>query len=614
MILPRILILDDLTGWSRDAREQMCDRLALLNLNEREPAHNPSEYLAEAVFRSGQVRRGNELENDVRAALAAVAEGWDSTAGPPANRWGLVLLDLQFDYGLVAEGSLDPDSNWPRSTDQTFGLKLMHAFAEVWPDPDNRHKTAIPVVVLSKQPRQDLENALNNLGNLGYLEIHRDNLKHRLADHLFQYGLLEDIPMPLVDASSCVSHRTRKGRPIIGKTFPLLRALRQARQAARSEGPCLLLGAAGSGKELLAEYVHNLSPRQDGPYVAINCAGIPDTLIEMELFGYSPKSGIDGADPKGKLGKFELANTGTLFLDEIGDMSGDAQAKVLRAMQEKLIERLGATSSSKVDVRFIAATNKDLYKEVTRGSFRDALLSRLGGFVIDVPTLEQRRGDIPRLFNYFLERETNKLSGDWPKTVDGDFYQRLMQRSWPTNIRQLEMLAIRLASERLYGGHIPANDAGTSDLPELERTPENLKVLASMIAEFEISVDRENLRGSWSDLNRAYGTLLLRTLEIAFSQTKDIARLRSGEHPKTRSGKSEVLGDLSPTAAISLLLDRPVTNTIEACDYVNDALRLFERLPKEEWPTIDPDSLLGRFFEYLKHRRSAKIHRVLSGL
>jgi len=203
----------------------------------------------------------------------------------------------------------------------------------------------------------------------------------------------------------------------------------------------LITGENGVGKELVARWIHEKSSRNSGPMVEVNCAAIPGELIESELFGHEKGSFTSAI--KQRIGKFEQANGGTLFLDEIGDMSLNAQAKVLRALQEGKITRVGADKDINVDVRVIAATNKDLLKEVDDKTFRLDLYHRLGVIIIHVPSLNERREDVPPLVNYFLTLIASEY-GQSKKSIDKDALDALQKYNWTGNIRELRNVVERL--------------------------------------------------------------------------------------------------------------------------------------------------------------------------
>lgn len=203
----------------------------------------------------------------------------------------------------------------------------------------------------------------------------------------------------------------------------------------------LIQGESGTGKELIAKAIHHTSPRRDQPLIPVNCGAIPEDLLESELFGHVRGAFTGAANTR--IGRFELANGGTLFLDEIGDMSPKLQVKMLRVLQEKIVEPVGAVKPVKVDVRVIAATHKDLEKEVAENRFREDLFYRLNVVPLYVPPLRERVGDITLLVNHFLERAI-KLH-DRPKLVMGrDMHDVFQQYAWPGNVRELENLIERL--------------------------------------------------------------------------------------------------------------------------------------------------------------------------
>jgi two-component system nitrogen regulation response regulator NtrX len=237
-------------------------------------------------------------------------------------------------------------------------------------------------------------------------------------------------------------------------------AMQQLRQLIETAGPTnsrvLIGGENGTGKELVARAIHEHSARADKPFVAVNCAAIPETLIESELFGHE-KGSFSGATSM-KRGQFEQADGGTLFLDEIGDMSLSTQAKVLRALQEQQFTRVGGTRLMKVDVRVLAASNKDLLKEIEKGTFRDDLFYRLNVVPIVVPPLRERREDIPLLVRHFMKVHSEE-QGLRMKDVSPDAMSVFQQYDWPGNIRELGNLVERLMI-MVPGNVIDATQAG----------------------------------------------------------------------------------------------------------------------------------------------------------
>lgn len=221
---------------------------------------------------------------------------------------------------------------------------------------------------------------------------------------------------------------------IIGKSNEMQRIFQMVRKAADSKASVLITGESGTGKELIANALHNLSPRKNHPFIKVHCAALSETLLESELFGHE-KGAFTGAAAR-KRGRFELANTGTIFLDEIGEINQNVQIKILRVLQDKRFERVGGEETLEVDVRVIAATNRNLEEEITQGRFREDLFYRLNVVHIQVPPLRDRKDDIPLMLNAFLDefnRENNKsITG-----FDSRSRSALYKYDWPGNIRQL---------------------------------------------------------------------------------------------------------------------------------------------------------------------------------
>jgi transcriptional regulator with PAS, ATPase and Fis domain len=227
---------------------------------------------------------------------------------------------------------------------------------------------------------------------------------------------------------------------IVGNSRNICEAKKICAKYAKTDAPVLILGATGTGKELFAHATHMASKRAGAPFVCVNCAAIPKDLLESELFGYAPGA-FTGARQKGKAGKIEMANTGTLFLDEMGDLPLNAQAKLLRVLESKTLERVGDLKPTEVDFRLIAATNKDLWGMIGRGEFREELFYRLNTMTVSIPPLSERKGDIPLLVNHFLGAMDR--SGIYCAAGAMDILQKY---SWPGNIRELKNIIERAVS------------------------------------------------------------------------------------------------------------------------------------------------------------------------
>ena len=230
--------------------------------------------------------------------------------------------------------------------------------------------------------------------------------------------------------------------PIIGSSAGIKNVLELVEKVAPGKSTVLLRGETGTGKEIIAERIHNLSPRRDKPLIKVNCAAIPETLLESELFGHE-RGAFTGAIAR-KLGKFELAHKGTIFLDEIGDLSLTLQVKLLRVLQGKEFERVGGTQTIKVDIRLISATNKNLENDVTQGKFREDLFYRLNVIPIYIPPLRERKEDISPLANYFLKKYASEM-GKEIKGFSKEAMAFLMDYNWTGNIRELENVIERIA-------------------------------------------------------------------------------------------------------------------------------------------------------------------------
>lgn len=260
-------------------------------------------------------------------------------------------------------------------------------------------------------------------------------------------------PAPEVAVPQRARRRATRVEQIVGRSEAIVHVRELIDKVAPSEARVLITGANGTGKELVARWLHEKSLRASAPFVEVNCAAIPSELIESELFGH--EKGAFTSAVKQRKGKFEQAAGGTLFMDEIGDMSLSAQAKVLRALQENRISRVGSDRDIDVNVRVVAATNKNLREEIRRGNFREDLYHRLSVIVISVPSLADRRDDIPLLAEHFVEKISCEY-GVPPKPIDNEAYELLRSMPWSGNIRELRNVIERLII--LSGTRITASD------------------------------------------------------------------------------------------------------------------------------------------------------------
>jgi DNA-binding NtrC family response regulator len=322
------------------------------------------------------------------------------------------------------------------------------------------------VEVLGKFTEMGLDAAVVMISGHADIETAVDCIKKGAFDFVQKPLDLNRILITIKNATEKVTLTTQNkalkkkvyGADMIGGSAPMQLIRDMISKVAPTDARVLITGPNGSGKELVARNLHQLSDRSAMPFIEVNCAAIPSELIESELFGHE-KGSFTSAIKQHK-GKFEQADGGTLFLDEIGDMSLAAQAKVLRVLQEKKLSRVGSDKDIEVDVRVIAATNKDLAKEIEKGTFREDLYHRLSVIVIRVPSLDERRDDIPLLIDYFLGKYTD---GAKPRSFSPEAVELLKQKHWPGNIRELDNVVDRL----LILGDEPVSAANVRDFVNL---------------------------------------------------------------------------------------------------------------------------------------------------
>lgn len=305
----------------------------------------------------------------------------------------------------------------------------------------------IPVVMISGHG--DIDTAVETIKKGAYDFIQKPLDLNRLLITL--KNALEKTE--LVTETKVLKRKIFKSYEMVGNSEPIARVKEIIEKVAPTDARVLITGSNGTGKELVARSLHEQSNRVGGAFVEVNCAAIPSELIESELFGH--EKGAFTSAIKQRIGKFEQANGGTIFLDEIGDMSLAAQAKVLRALQERVITRVGSDKDIKVDVRVLAATNKNLQEEIARGNFREDLYHRLSVILIHVPSLNDRRDDIPTLTDHFLQLLCDELNMPL-KTIDEKAISALQEINWTGNIREFRNVIERLII--LCSNHITADD------------------------------------------------------------------------------------------------------------------------------------------------------------
>ncbi len=307
------------------------------------------------------------------------------------------------------------------------GVEVLEAIKKIKPE--------IPIVMISGHG--DLDTAVNTmrLGAFDYISKPPDlnRLLNTVRNALDRKELVVENKM--------LKKKVSKNYEMIGESKAISGIKNIIEKVAATDARVLITGPNGTGKELVAHWIHQKSDRSKGPMIEVNCAAIPGELIESELFGHV-KGAFTSAN-KDRAGKFEAANGGTIFLDEIGDMSLSAQAKVLRALQENKIQRVGSDKDIKVDVRVVAATNKDLKKEIAENKFREDLYHRLAVILVKVPALNDRRDDIPLLIEYFAKKISSE-QGSPIKTFSAKAIKQLQQYDWTGNIRELRNVVERL--------------------------------------------------------------------------------------------------------------------------------------------------------------------------
>jgi two-component system nitrogen regulation response regulator NtrX len=307
------------------------------------------------------------------------------------------------------------------------GVEVLEAVKKLKPE--------IPMVMISGHG--DLDTAVNTmrLGAFDYISKPPD------LNRLLNTVRIALDRKELVVENKMLKKKVSKNYEMIGESDAIARIKSMIDKVAPTDARVLITGPNGTGKELVAHWLHQKSERSKGPMIEVNCAAIPSELIESELFGHV-KGAFTSAN-KDRAGKFEAANGGTIFLDEIGDMSLSAQAKVLRALQESRIQRVGSDKDIKVNVRVVAATNKDLKKEIEEGNFREDLYHRLAVILIEVPALNDRREDIPLLVNYFADKISQE-QGNAKKSFSDKAIKLLQNYDWTGNIRELRNVIERL--------------------------------------------------------------------------------------------------------------------------------------------------------------------------
>ena len=320
------------------------------------------------------------------------------------------------------------DERWPRLLErvQPYGVQSF-----CWLPLTTARRRLGTLVFACKQP------SAYDTADVGFLQ-HVANQVAVAVENALAFQEIEALKDKLAKENAYLEEEVRTEHnfgEIVGESAALRRVLKQVETVAPTDSTVLIRGETGTGKELIARALHELSPRQGRTFVKLNCAAIPTGLLESELFGHE-KGAFTGAITQ-KVGRFELAHQGTLFLDEVGDIPPELQPKLLRVLQEQEFERLGGTKTIKVDVRLVAATNRDLAKMVADGRFREDLYYRLNVFPVVLPPLRERRDDIPRLVRHFTQQFARRM-GRRIETIPSAVMEALVRYPWPGNVRELQ--------------------------------------------------------------------------------------------------------------------------------------------------------------------------------
>ena len=361
--------------------------------------------------------------------------------------------------------------------------KYNSKFIEIFKlDNDIYNKDISEILSFTKRTKDNYENKTYSFyykkGNYtlnGVYSINKIILKNELKGYVIDF----------IDKKNAIKNYNKINKDyritldsIIGESDAIKSTKREALMAAKSTSTVLITGESGTGKELFARAIHTHSDRCDNPFIAVNCAAIPDNLLESELFGYE-EGAFTGAKKGGKLGKFELANRGTIFLDEIGDMSLNLQAKLLRVLQEKELNKIGSKSNTSIDVRIVAATNKDLESMVSKGTFREDLYYRLNVIPISLPSLRERKDDIPLLINYMIKEYSIKLNKH-VTGIDEDVLNLLINHRWSGNIRELQNIieySVNMSSNSIITMDIILNRIKNIEYIEVTKSNEDIRRL-----------------------------------------------------------------------------------------------------------------------------------------
>lgn len=534
-------------------REDLCARLGLIDVSPDLPTdwtqEKIEEPIAEVIFCSGQVVVSGSVENDLESVVGAVRQGWPDSATSGSPRWALVLVDLHFKTGPV-DGHGEPVGRDETDFDSKkyFGLTVMQRLQREFPH--------LPTIVFSAMERGKVSRDFTAYGAEGFLE--RNAPRKALLDLLSEHGLLEDV-------------RQDTNKRIIGCSLPLLLALREARKAAKVGGNVLITGEPGTGKELLANYIHAHSPFAKGPYVTFFPQGISDEQFWAELFG-SERGSYTGQIVERK-GAAERANGGTLFIDECGYIPLEVQQRFNRLLDDNTreVHKTAANKDLKLHLQIVLATNQDLHELEGARQFRSDFIGRITEFVY-LPPLRERREDIPLLAETFVKSAVDKVKAT-SRTVTTEALEMLCNAPWPRNVRGLWITIQRAVAnhrtvEHLQPHHLKFEDGPGSTVvsPQSPSTaPEGapslrLDELVRVLEAFQAPADYESLKGRLPKLRQAFARCMAGYLRAALlANTK--------RSPDTK-------GKINYTGAIKCMTGSKDLTTGEAKDEIKRLLQV----------------------------------------
>ncbi len=443
-------------------------------------------------------------EESVRKSLADVMrdEGYEIVTAASGKEGIDLLHEVQPSIALLDIAMPDMD-----------GIETLRRLKELRPD--------LPVVMITGHGTIETAVKTTKLGAYDFI-VKPPELQHLTL--VVQHGIEES---RLREENESLRKSIERRNEIVGESEKIKALKRQIALAGPTNGWVLIHGESGTGKELVARAIHRASKRACGPFVEVNCAAIPQELIESELFGHE-KGSFTGATGM-KRGKFELAKGGTIFLDEIADMSMATQAKVLRVLEGQEFQRVGGIKTLKADVRVVAASNKNLADEITRGTFREDLYYRLNVIPLEVPPLREREDDIPRLVSYFLQEFSTEY-GQKTKTIDDDALALFVRYRWPGNVRELRNIIERLIIM------VPGPTLRSQDVPPPLSSLQQGRLAPALLNGVRADYDHATLKGARAEFEREFIAQKLKQYGGNVSRTADaIGVERSNLHRKIKA-------------------------------------------------------------------------------